>query len=157
MQNLPWRAAGLALAALLLVAAGAGLVWWGLAPRLDLAEKAAGDAEQMVDLQAGVLAEQQRQLRAITEIDQHLRLLAQTVSTNARAQGAALEELRRNDQAVDEYLRGLVPAPLGRLYERPETTDPAAYHSPAILPAGAVPAAGSPSGSGERSVASGSG
>lgn len=148
----------------LLIALGAGLVWWGLAPRIDLqaqradaAEKAAGDAQQLVSLQAGVLAEQQRQIGQITEIDQRMRALAQTVSSNARAQGAALEELRRNDQAVDEYLRGLVPAGLGRLYERPETTDPAAYRSPAVLPAGGVRPAGATGGAGERPVAAGPG
>lgn len=140
------------LVAALLVALGAGLVWWGLGPRIDLqaqradaAEKAAGEAQQMVDLQAGLLAEQQRQIGQITEIDQRMRALAQTVSSNARAHGAALEELRRNDQAVDEYLRGLVPADLGRLYERPETTDPGAYRSPAVLPVGGVRPAGAAS------------
>lgn len=33
-------------------------------------------------------------------------------------------------------------AALGRLYERPETTDPAAYHSPDRLPVDPVPATG---------------
>ena len=164
MSTLPWRVVGLVLAGALLAALGAGLVWWGLAPRIDLqaqradvAEKAAADLQQMVSLQASVLAEQQRQIGQITEIDQRMRALAQTVSSNARAQGAALEELRRNDQAVDEYLRGLVPAGLGRLYERPETTDPGAYHSPAVLPAGGVHPAGAAVGAGERPVASGPG
>ncbi|HBN9844644.1 TPA: hypothetical protein SMS98_001324 [Pseudomonas aeruginosa] len=153
-----------ACAAVLLIALGSGLVWWGLAPRIDLqtqradaAEKAAGEAQQLVSLQAGVLAEQQRQIGQITEIDQRMRALAQAVSTNARVQGTALEELRRNDQAVDEYLRGLVPAGLGRLYERPETTDPGAYRGPTVLPAGAVRPTGTAGGAGERSVAAGPG
>ena len=164
MSGVAWRVGAWALGVALLVALGAGLVWWGLAPRIDLqsqradsAEKAAGEAQQMVSLQAGVLAEQQRQIGQITEIDQRMRALAQTVSTNARAQGAALEELRRNDQAVDEYLRERVPAGLGRLYERPETTDPAAYRSPAVLPAGGVRPAGAAGGAGERPVAAGPG
>lgn len=138
------------LGGLLMVAIGAGLVWWGLAPRIDLeaqradsAVAAASDAQKMVELQAGALAEQQRQMGAIDEIHKRMRLLEQAVSTNARAQSAALEELRRNDQAVAEYLRGPVPAGLGRLYERPATTDPGAYRSAAVLPAGGVPAASS--------------
>lgn len=144
------------LGGLLLVAIGAGLVWWGLSPRIDLqaqradaATVAAHEARQMVELQAGVLAEQQRQIGAVDEIHKRMRLLEQTVSTNARAQSAAFEELRRNDQVVAEYLRGSVPAGLGRLYERPATTDPGAYRSPPVLPAGGVPAAGASGGAGQ--------
>lgn len=151
-----WRYAALALVCLLLIALGASLVWWGLSPRIDLqsqradvAEKAAGDAQQMVDLQAGVLAEQQRQIGVVTEIFQRIRLLEQAASVNARAQSAAFEELRRNDQVVAEYLRGIVPAGLGRLYERPETTNPATYRSPTVLPADSVPTASSAGGAGQ--------
>lgn len=144
------------LGGLLLVALGAGLVWWGLAPRIDLqaqragaAETAAGEAQKLVELQAGVLAEQQRQIGAVDEIHKRMRLLEQAVSTNTKAQSAAFEELRRNDQAVAEYLRGPVPAGLGRLYVRPATTDPGAYHSAAVLPAGGVPAASSAGSAGQ--------
>ena len=52
------------LLAALLLAAGAALTWWGLAPRIDLqsdradrAEQMATDRQQLIDLQAGVLAE----------------------------------------------------------------------------------------------------
>lgn len=141
------------LGGLLLVAIGASLVWWGLAPRIDLqaqradsAVAAASDAQKMIELQAGALAEQQRQMGAIDEIHKRMRLLEQAVSTNARAQSAALEELRRNDQAVAEYLRGPVPAGLGRLYERPATTDPGSYRSPPVLHVGGVPASGASGG-----------
>ena len=151
-----WKAGALVLAGLLLVATGAGLLWWGLSPRIDLqaqradaAETAASDAQRLVELQAGVLAEQQRQIGAVDEIHKRMRLLEQAVSTNARAQSAAFEELRRNDQVVAEYLRGPVPAGLGRLYERPATTDPGAYRSPSILPAGGVSAASTAGGAGQ--------
>ena len=144
------------LGGLLLVAIGAGLVWWGLSPRIDLqaqradaATVAAHEARQMVELQAGVLVEQQRQIGAVDEIHKRMRLLEQAVSTNAKAQSAAFEELRRNDQAVAEYLRGPVPAGLGRLYQRPATIDPGAYRSPPVLPVGGVPSAGSAGGAGQ--------
>ncbi|MDG9855672.1 hypothetical protein V2A28_06095 [Pseudomonas aeruginosa] len=156
MSGILWRSGAWALGAGLLIALGAGVVWWGLGPRIDFqaqraatAEKAVVDAQRMVDLQGGVLAQQQRQIGAVTEIFQRMRQLEQAVSTNARAQSAAFEELRRNDQAVAEYLRGLVPAGLGRLYERPETTDPAAYRSPAVLPSDGLPAAISAGGDGQ--------
>lgn len=62
----------------LLLAAGVGLAWWGLAPRIDLQASRAEQAEQqrdealhLIELQAGVLAEQQRQIGAVTDIERH--------------------------------------------------------------------------------------
>lgn len=156
MSGIPWRLGGWALGATLLAALGFGLAWWGLSPRVDLqaqradaAKAAVSEAQRLIELQAGVLAEQQRQIGAVDEIRKRMRLLEQAVSTNARAQSAAFEELRRNDQAVAEYLRGSVPAGLGRLYERPATTDPGAYRNPTVLPAGGVPPA-SPAGGADQ-------
>lgn len=132
---------------------GAALVWWGLSPRIDLqaqradrAELSLADAERMIDLQAGVLAEQQRQIGQVTELDRQFRILARDIHQNAAAQAAAIEELKRHDAAVADYLRNPVPAALGGLYERPETTDPRAYRMPTGVPAGGVPVAGAPGG-----------
>lgn len=134
---------------LALVLLGAALVWWGLSPRIDLqaqradrAELSFDDAQRMIDLQAGVLAEQQRQMGQMTELDRQFRQLTQDIHQNAAAQAAAIEELKRHDQAVADYLRNPVPTALGRLYERPETTDPGAYRMPAGVPAGGMPVTG---------------
>lgn len=136
---------------LALVLLGAALVWWGLAPRIDRqadradrAETSLADAERMISLQAGVLAEQQRQIGQVTELDRQFRKLIQDIHQSAAAQAAAIEELKRHDPAIADYLRDPVPAALGRLYERPETTDPRAYRMPTGVPAGEVSAAGSP-------------
>lgn len=135
--------------ALLLLTTGAALSWWGLAPRIDRqsdradhAERQAAERQQLIDLQAGVLAEQQRQIGAVTDIERRMRQLAQDVNRNADEQSRALEELKRNDQETADYLAAAVPAALGRLYHRPETTDPAAYRRPDSLPADPVPPAG---------------
>ena len=132
-----------------LILLGAALVWWGLAPRIDRqadradrAETSLADAERMISLQAGVLAEQQRQIGQVTELDRQFRKLTRDIHQNAAAQAAAIEELKRHDQEVADYLRTPVPAALGRLYERPETTDPAAYVMPTGVSAGGVPATG---------------
>lgn len=144
---------GLLLAAV--ATAGAALVWWGLAPRIDLQAERAGHAEQslaearqLIDLQAGVLATQQDQIGTITEIERQMRALGQDISRNAQDHSRAIEELKQNDQVVADYLHGVVPAALGRLYERPETTDPAAYRTQGRVPAGSVPATGPASGDG---------
>lgn len=141
---------------LALVLLGAALVWWGLAPRIDLqaqradrAELSLADAERMVDLQAGVLAEQQRQIGQVTELDRQFRKLTQDIHQNVAAQAAAIEELKRHDPAIADYLRDPVPAALGRLYERPETTDPRAYRMPTGVPTDTVPVAGAAGGAGQ--------
>lgn len=137
------------LVAALLFTGGAALAWWGLAPRIDRqadradqAEQQAAERQQMVELQARVLEEQQRQIGAVTDLEQQLRALNQIVTRNAQAQSRALEELVRHDQATADYLATAVPAALGSLYQRPETTDPAAYRGPDPLPADPVPATG---------------
>lgn len=139
-----------------LLVLGAVLVWWGLAPRIQMEAERAGHAEQslaearkMIELQAGVLATQQSQIGNITKIERQMRALGQTITRNAQNHSRAIEELKRNDQIVADYLRGAVPVTLGRLYERPETTDPAAYINAHRLPVGSVPAAGPSSGAGQ--------
>ena len=139
------KAAGM----LLLMVLAGGAVWWGLAPRIaiqaqraDTAEGAQAEAEAMVQLQAGVLAAQQQTLGELAEIERRMQQLGQAITRNQAASAAALEELKRNDQAVADYLAAAVPAALGRLYARPETTDPAAYTAPAGMQPGAVPPAG---------------
>src|SRR5690606_23267960 len=137
---------------LALVLLGAALVWWGLAPRIDRqadradrAEISLADAERMISLQAGVLAEQQRQIGQVTELDLQFRKLTQDIQQNAADHAAAIEELKRHDQAVADYLRNPVPTALGRLYQRPATTDPAHYRGAPELPADGLPAAGAAS------------
>lgn len=134
---------------LVLAAAAAGVTWWGMAPRIELQEQRAGTAEQqlaesqaMVELQAGVLAGQQQLLGDLADIERRMQQLGQTVARNTSDQAKAFEELKRNDQAIADYLAAPVPAALGRLYQRPETTDPAAYRAPDGVQSGAMPATG---------------
>lgn len=134
----------------------AAVTWWGMAPRVVLQEQRAATAEQrlaeaqaMVELQAGVLVSQQQLLGDLADIERRMQQLGQTVTRNASAHTRALEELKRNDQAIADYLASPVPSALGRLYERPETTDPAAYRAPDGVQPGAVPATGSGADPGE--------
>lgn len=133
---------------LLLMGLAAGVAWWGMAPRIDIeaqrADTAQSDlaqAQQLIELQAGVLEQQQKTLGDLADLERRLLLLGQAVDRNRAAQAAAFAELKRNDKTVADYLAGAVPAALGRLYERPETTDPSAYTAPAGVQPGAVPAA----------------
>lgn len=141
---------------LLLMGLAAGVAWWGMAPRIDIeaqrADTAQSDlaqAQQLIELQAGVLEQQQKTLGDLADLERRLQLLGQAVDRNRAAQAAAFAELKRNDKAVADYLASAVPVALGRLYERPETTDPAAYTAPAGMQPGAVPAAVSPGGVGQ--------
>ncbi len=115
--------------------------------RADVAAQERDRNQQMIDLQAGVLAEQQRQLGRVAEIERQTRQLGQALEVQGARHAAALRELKENDQAVRDWLRAGIPAGLGRMYARPETTDPSAYRAAGQVPADAVsvprpPAAG---------------
>ncbi|WP_263146031.1 hypothetical protein [Pseudomonas sp. RIT-PI-AD] len=105
--------------------------------RAELAEHQRDEKQGLIDLQGGVLAEQQRQLGMLTDIDMTTRQLSMTLTRQGADHARAIEELKRNDQVVADYLRGVVPAALGVRYARRETTDPAIYRGG---PAGPVPA-----------------
>lgn len=143
------RVAAIAGAVLALVLVGAGITWWGLSPRIELADERAsraeenlGNAHSLIEEQAAELATAQSRIEKINAIEQQMAALRQTISKNDAAQRLAVEELKKNDATVATYLAGLVPPALGRLYQRTETTDPAAYGVPAGVLADPVPAAG---------------
>lgn len=139
MKNLPY----------LIIAAVTALVIWFLVavPRIELAElgQAIADTKvlelQRLDVErVALIQNQQLQILEITENERRNRELLQTIAGQSRAQSRALEELKRNDETIAEYLRSPVPADLGRLYQRAETTDPSAYRQQTEVRTGPVPA-----------------
>lgn len=139
---------------LALAAAGAAGVWYGVAaPRIELAELQASQLEQQLsdtretlDARTGQLKQIEQQRDQLNQLDIQLGQLRQTITRNDAAQQRLLQELRRNDQETRDWLAGTGPAALGRLYARPETTDPSEYHAAPSLSADALSAAGSPAG-----------
>tara|TARA_R110000751_G_scaffold276691_1_gene377845 strand:+ start:7285 stop:7737 length:453 start_codon:yes stop_codon:yes gene_type:complete len=134
---------------LALVAALVGAAWWIVSPRIELQSDRADRAEQdlqqareLIDAQAIVLVGQQQELGRIEEIGRQMQALQQQVAGNARNQSREFEELKRNDKTIADYLGMPVPAGLGLLYARPETTDPSAYRSTSAVHLDPVPAAG---------------
>ncbi|MEK8080694.1 hypothetical protein [Pseudomonas sp. XK-1] len=128
-----------------LVAGSAGATWWVASPRIELQTQRADRVEQDLDrerdltaLQARVLEAQQGQFERMAAVELSMQQLGQTIQRNASAHNRALEELKRNDKAITDYLAQPVPAGLGLLYARPETTDPAAYVAPPTVQPGAV-------------------
>ena len=121
----------------------AALTWWLFAlPRIELAElNHSIAAEKVVELQqqdeqrVKLIEHQQSQIIEITDNEKRNRELLQTIAGQSRAQSRALQELKRNDESIAEYLRSAVPPDLGRLYQRPATTDPSTYRQQAIVPA----------------------
>ncbi|EMQ1522279.1 hypothetical protein AB4U32_004279, partial [Pseudomonas aeruginosa] len=73
--------------------------------RATVAEQERDRNQQMIDLQAGVLAEQQRQLGRVAEIERQTRQLGQVLEIQGTRHAAALRELKENDQAVRDWLR----------------------------------------------------
>ena len=127
----------------------AAATWWLIAlPRIELAElnhtTAAAkviELQQLDDQRVALIQNQQLQILEITENERRNRELLQTIAGQSRAQSRALEELKRNDETIAEYLRSPVPADLGRLYQRASTTGPSAYRQQTEVRAGPVPAA----------------
>lgn len=139
-----------------LVAGSVGATLWAISPRIELQATRADRAEQdlagereLTALQARVLEAQQASFARLDGVEQRMQQLGQTLQRNAAEQNRALEELKRNDQTIADYLAEPVPARLGLLYVRPETTDPAAYVAPPTVQPGAVPPTGPPTAAGE--------
>lgn len=113
----------------------AAATWWLIAlPRIQLAELnhtiATGRVAELERLdfeRVELIRDQQLQIIEITENERRNRELLQIITGQSRAQSRALEELKRNDETISEYLRSPVPSDLGRLYQRAETTNPSAY------------------------------
>lgn len=151
-----YKLLGQALGWLVLLTLLAAAAWWVISPRIQLEAQRADTAEQLlaqahaqIELQAQVLEGHQQQLERLHDIEQQMRELGQVINTNARRQSRAIEELKRHDQAVADYLRTAVPADLGMLYARPDTTDPAAYRAGGQVQPGALPSAGPPAAGGD--------
>ena len=142
--------------ALAVLAVIAAVAWWLISPRIEMETQRADRAEndlakerELTEVQALVLAGQQQEIARAADIDRSIKLLDQTITRQATRQERAIEELKRNDQTIMGYLAEPVPADLGMLYARPDTTDPAAYRVAESMQPGAVRATGETAAGGE--------
>lgn len=130
--------------------AGAAALWLLVAaPRIDLAQERLANAQEKIkaaelldENRLAVIQAQAGQLSNMLQAETKNRELLAQLASQSRAHTAALQELKRNDATITEYLRSPVPAGLGRLYQRTETADPAAYRQPPSVPADSVRDAG---------------
>lgn len=121
--------------------ASSAATWFLVAiPRIELAElnhsiatERVAMLEQLDAQRVDLIRDQQLQIIEITENERRNRELLQAIAGQSRAQSRAIEELKRNDETISEYLRSLVPADLGRLYQRTGTTDAGAYRQPSEM------------------------
>lgn len=104
---------------------------------------------QLIQQQAAALAQRDALADRVAAIQSGLGALGRDLRARADENAQAMEELKRNDQEVREWMAGCVPAAVGVRYARPTTTDPRAYRAPESVPAVGVPAAGSPCGPGQ--------
>ncbi|MBV4524320.1 hypothetical protein KVG88_30060 [Pseudomonas sp. SWRI74] len=94
---------------------------------------------------ARVVADRAELQQQITEVSRTTQRLNTALDTQSALISRNLEELKRNDKAIADYLRQPVPVALGLRYARPETTDPAAYRAAAAgVQPSAVSTAGAP-------------
>ena len=114
------------------------------ADQIERLEREAKADQQLIGDQAKALAGQQALQVELGKISAATRKTEQTLSQQSEQLARDLEELKRTDETVEPYLRGLVPVAVGLRYERPETTDPIAYRQAGGVRTGAVPAVGAP-------------
>lgn len=130
----------------LLAAAAVAAAWLLVfAPRLELAStrldhagQQLADARQLDAERVTIIKAQADQLGHVLLAEQENRELLAQIASQGRAHARTLQELKKNDETVLEYLSQPVPAGIGRLYQRAETTDPSAYRAVAV-PADSVP------------------
>lgn len=137
--------------------AAIALTWWlAFQPRLELAATNLDRTQQQLDAarqldadRVSVIRAQAGQLALVLQNELKNRELLAQIASQGRAQSAALQELKRNDKAILEYLDQPVPADLGRLYQRAGGADPAAYRQQADVRTDALPSASKASAAGE--------
>ncbi len=131
----------------------AAATWWLIAlPRIELAQTQFDHAQQQLTAaglldqeRVAIIEAQSQQLAGVLAAELKNRELLQTLANQSRAQSQALEELKRNDETIAEYLRTAVPVDIGRLYQRTATTNPRDYRKPPEVRTDSVPAAGAAS------------
>lgn len=103
--------------------------------------------EQAAAISRTTIASQADALNGIKQLQQQVDAfntnnLAAFQSIGAGTAGLAteLQELKRNDQSIADYLRGTVPVAVGVRWQRSASTDPDSYRQPGgAMPANAVP------------------
>lgn len=132
-----------------LFAAGVFALWrWEVAAtELEAAQARVAALEQRItekdaelERLGGALQDEMAWVGALVEIERGVQSLRQTIEVQTAEQRDAFGELKRNDEAVRNYLGRGVPEPIGLFYQRPATTDPAAYRAGGGLPAGPLSA-----------------
>lgn len=133
--------------------AAVALAWWLVfQPRINLSRtQLEHTQQQLADMRAldvqrvEVINAQNKQLSAVLINEQRNRELLAQINSQSRAQTQALTELKRNDKKIMDYLDQPVPAELGRLYQRSETTNPVKYRQPPNVRTDLVPTTGTAS------------
>lgn len=133
-----------------LAALAVAVLTWVLvaSPRIELSETKLEHVQERLANEQRTSSEHLNVIQALSEqlsktlvLEQKNREMLAQIAQQSRAQNHALQELKRNDETIFDYLRQPVPAELGSLYQRPATTDPSTYRA-TDLSAGAMHSAG---------------
>lgn len=82
--------------------------------------------------------------KGLTEIGKGTRAINTALAIQSSVMARELQELKRNDQTVRDYLASPVPGAVGLRWQRAESTDPVTYRPVPGVQSGAVPSASSP-------------
>lgn len=135
-----------ALAALLLAAGGLFYQHEQNARQADTIATLKRDADRdqgLIKSQGDALSSIQLLQRDVAAISSATRATQQALDAQSSVMGNALKELKRNDQAVRDYLNSPVPAAIGLRWKRAESTDPLTYRPAGSVRPDTVPTTGS--------------
>lgn len=113
----------------------------------DMQEARIGELEAAAEISRTTIASQAEALSGIKRLQQqvndlnaHSLAAFQSIGAGTAGLATELQELKRNDQSIADYLRGTVPAAVGVRWQRSASTDPDTYRQTGgAMPANAVP------------------
>lgn len=130
----------------------AGLLYYRGAYNEKRAQNEALSAEVMrlgasLEQQSKIIAERASVETQLVDIRAAFKQMEVELGRNGVKLDRAIQEAKENDQAIRDYLAQPVPDAIGRLFVRPETTDPVLWRAGVLeggeVRSGSVPTAGS--------------
>lgn len=107
---------------------------------IDLLKKGADDDAATIASQAGALSGIKQLQQQVADLNTKSQAAMQAIGAGTAALATDLQELKRHDQTVADYLLGAVPTAVGVRWQRAASTDPSTYRKTGgAMPANAVP------------------
>lgn len=110
------------------------------AATIEQLKQSAESSQATIASQAAALNSINLLQQQVADLNTHSLAAFQSIGAGTAGLATELQELKRNDQTIADYLLGTVPAAVGVRWQRSASTDPGAYRKAGdSMPANAVP------------------